>query len=41
MEKGKTTAVGYVNRNNQKNLGCTGRIGTDHMQYFYQMEAEY
>ncbi|OGO81434.1 MAG: hypothetical protein A2Y21_07155 [Clostridiales bacterium GWC2_40_7] len=36
---GKTTAVGYTNRNHQKNLGCTGKSGTDHMQCFYQMEC--
>ena len=35
----KTTEAGYVNKNNQKNLGCTGETGTDHCQKFYQMEC--
>ena len=38
--KSKTTVVNYINRNDQKNLGCTGKHGTDHMQYFYQMECQ-
>lgn len=35
--KGKTTFAGYVNRNEQKNLGRTEpkRAGTDHCQYVY------
>ncbi len=32
---GKTTNVGYVNRNGQENLGCTGEPGTDHCQKVY------
>lgn len=39
MDK-KTTEVGYLNRNNQKNLGRTNELGTDHGQYFYQMECQ-
>lgn len=37
----KSTEVGYVNKNNQKNLGCTEQLGTDHCQKFYQMECLY
>ena len=35
----KTTEVGYVNKNNQKNKGRTGQPGTDHCQWFYEMEC--
>jgi len=34
-EPGFTTAVGYVNRNNQTVLRATGLPGTDHLQYVY------
>lgn len=37
----KTTETGYVNKNNQKNLGPTGEPGTDHLQRFYLMECGY
>lgn len=36
---GKTTAIGYVNRNNQKNLGTRGLAGNDHLQRAYKMEC--
>ena len=35
----KTTQIGYVNRNNQKNLGTRGVKGTDHGQYSYKLEC--
>ena len=34
-----TTAIGFVNGNNQKNNGPTGEPGTDHMQNFYSMKC--
>jgi PHP family Zn ribbon phosphoesterase len=34
-----TTQIGYINRNNQKNLGTNGEIGTDHMQKFYSLQC--
>lgn len=37
--KKNTTIVGYVNPKQQKNLGRTEEKGTDHMQYFYNMEC--
>lgn len=35
----KSTEEGYVNKNNQKNLGKTDKRGTDNNQYFYEMEC--
>ena len=35
-----TTDVGYINNNKLKNLGCTGKEGTDHLQYFYKMQCQ-
>lgn len=35
-----TTDVGYLNRNNQRNMGRTKADGTDHMQYLYTMRCE-
>lgn len=35
----KTTEQGYLNKNNQKNNGRTGRPGTDYGQWFYEMEC--
>lgn len=35
----KSTEKGYVNKNNQKNLGKTDKEGTDNNQYFYEMEC--
>ena len=37
--KQKSTDIGYINKNNQKNLGRTDKPGTDHNQYFYEMEC--
>lgn len=37
--KGKTTAIGFINRNNQKNHGTRGVKGTDHGQYSYRLEC--
>lgn len=34
-----TTENGYINKNNQKNIGATGELGTDHMQKFYLMQC--
>ncbi len=34
-----TTEVGFVNRNNQRNIGKTDKIGTYHMQYFYSLQC--
>lgn len=33
----KTTKIGYVNRNNQINLGTRGIKGTDHGQVSYKL----
>ncbi len=41
MSESKTTAKGYINRNNQKNLGCTYEKGSDHGQYFYILECQH
>ena len=38
-QKKKTTEKGYVNRNQQENLGRTSEPGTDHCQWFYQMKC--
>ena len=35
----KSTVSGYVNKNNQKNNGCTYEAGTDNNQNFYAMEC--
>lgn len=35
----KTTQIGYVNRNNQKNIGTRGVKGTDHGQSSYKLEC--
>ena len=35
----KSTTTGYVNKNNQKNNGCTYENGTDNNQKFYAMEC--
>lgn len=35
----KTTEIGYVNRNNQRNNGKTEKPGTDFGQWFYDMEC--
>jgi hypothetical protein len=36
---GKTTQKGYINRNNQKNLGTCGHSGTDHNALVYNLEC--
>ena len=33
----RTTQIGYVNRNNQENLGHRGVTGNDHLQMSYKM----
>ncbi|MGI6684765.1 MAG: hypothetical protein ACOX47_04630 [Bacillota bacterium] len=38
--KGKTTEPGYINKNNQKNIGKTDELGTDYLQWFYLMECQ-
>ncbi|MBF8983988.1 hypothetical protein IZY60_10590 [Lutibacter sp. B2] len=40
MNVKKTTEPGYLNKNNQMNLGRTDEPGTDHMQWFYSMECK-
>ena len=35
----KTTVSGYINNNNQQNMGATGEPGTDNMQKFYLMKC--
>jgi len=35
----KTTQIGFINRNNQKNHGTRGVTGTDHGQYSYKLEC--
>lgn len=35
----KTTNAGYINKNNQKNLGCAGVSNTHHNQKFYHMKC--
>lgn len=39
MKDMKTTDKGYLNKNNQRNNGRTGRPGTDYGQWFYEMEC--
>jgi len=38
-KQARTTIVGYENPNNQRNLGRLNEKGTDHGQWFYQMEC--
>jgi hypothetical protein len=35
-----STETGYINKNNQKNLGKTNELGTDYLQWFYLMECQ-
>ena len=35
----KSTDLGFVNKNNQKNNGCTNEIGSDNNQMYYSMEC--
>ena len=35
----KSTDAGYVNKNNQKNIGRTDEPGTDNGQWFYEIEC--
>ena len=35
----KTTDIGYINKNDQKNLGCVGVSDTHYNQKFYQMKC--
>lgn len=39
MAEAKSTEIGYVNKNNQRNNGITPHEGTDNNQYFYEMEC--
>lgn len=36
----KTTEIGYINKNNQRNQGKTNIRGTDHCQWFNSMECQ-
>lgn len=40
QEKVKSTTTGYVNKNNQKNIGKTNLHGNHYNQMFYQMECQ-
>lgn len=35
----KSTDKGYINKNNQKNLGCKGKSETHYNQRFFEMEC--
>lgn len=35
----KTLEIGYINKNNQKNLGCKGKSETHYNQNFFEMEC--
>lgn len=35
----KTTQIGYINRNNQQNMGHKSMPGTDHRQYSYKLKC--
>lgn len=35
----KSTDAGYINKNNQKNLGCRGESATHYNQKFFEMEC--
>ena len=37
--KFKSTEIGYINHNEQKNNGRSKERGTDHGQWFYHMEC--
>ena len=39
VSKLKTTEIGYINHNGQKNNGRSNQKGTDHGQWFYHMEC--
>ncbi len=39
MPEAKSTDIGYVNKNNQRNNEITSHEGTDNNQYFYEMEC--
>jgi hypothetical protein len=39
MKKFKSTEIGYVNKNSQKNKGRTSEKGTDHGQWFDNIEC--
>lgn len=34
-----TTESGYINPKGQKNIEVTGKLGTDHMQKYYEMRC--
>ncbi|MDD2972563.1 MAG: hypothetical protein PHE02_10580 [Lachnospiraceae bacterium] len=38
-KSGKTLVEGYINRNNQKNCGCTGKEGNHEGQKLYRMKC--
>lgn len=35
----KSTEIGYINKNRQKNIGKTEQAGTDYNQFLYEMEC--
>lgn len=40
MKKSYSIVLGYENKNKQKNLGRLDEKGSDHGQWFYQMECQ-
>lgn len=38
-KKGKTLVIGYVNRNNQENMGCLNKMGNHYNQMAYAMRC--
>ena len=39
VKSSKSTDMGYINKNNQMNMGKTEETGTDNMQWFYNMKC--
>ena len=39
LSKPKSTQIGYINNNNQRNNGRSTELGTDYGQWFYYMEC--
>lgn len=37
---GYSTNTGYINKNQQKNLGRTEKHGTDNKQWFYELQCQ-
>jgi len=39
LRKSKTLEIGYINKNQQENLGCTGKSGNHEGQVLYKMKC--